>query len=78
MDAVGIDAQRALAVHREHGGVDDGGVGKAAVAHLWIDADGAGRFAPRGSGQRVVHLDWIHGHVFSSGDVVALAGVPGN
>jgi len=38
------------AVHCEHGGMDDGGTGTAALADPWIDAHGAGNLAACGAG----------------------------
>src|SRR4029077_18093105 len=66
MDAVDFNDQRAFAVYREHRGMDDRGIGPPAVADLWIDAHGAGSFAARRRGQRVVHADWIYGDVHSA------------
>src|SRR5438128_11524507 len=42
VDAVATDDFDSHAVHREHGGMDDGGARPAAVADLWIDANGMG------------------------------------
>src|SRR4029077_13895291 len=78
MDAVDSDDQRALAVHREHGGMDDGGAGETAMADLWADAHVARNFAACGSRECVVHADWIHGNVYRAGDAVAFPGVPGD
>src|ERR1700675_1009466 len=76
VDAVDPDGQRAFAVHREHRGLDDRGAGPTAMVDLWSAADGARCFATRGSGQRVVHVDWIHGDVYGAGECVAVSGLP--
>ena len=67
-----------LPLHREHGGMDDGGIGPAAVADLRADADVGGRVAERCRGERVVHADRIHGNVRRAGDSVAVSGVARN
>jgi cytochrome d ubiquinol oxidase subunit I len=47
-DAVAADAGGAAAVHRQHGWMDDGRAGKAAVGDLRADAHRRGRIAARG------------------------------
>ncbi len=76
MDALGADALRAAAVYCEHGGMDDCGIGTAALADSWVDAHGAGNLAARGGGECVVHADRVHGVVHGSGDPVAVPVLP--
>src|SRR5229473_677121 len=57
MDALDANAVRAAAVYCEHGGMDDRGIGAAALADLWIDAHGTGDLAPCGGGKCVVYAD---------------------
>ena len=76
VDALDADALRAAAVHCEHGGMDDCGIGAAALVDPWIDAHGAGNLAACGGGECVVHADRVHGVVYRSGDPVAVPVLP--
>ena len=78
MDALDADAVRAAAVYCEHGGMDDRGIGTAALADLWIDAHGAGNLAARGGGKCVVYADRVYGVVHRTGDPMAVPVLPRN
>src|SRR5208283_1729574 len=68
----------AISIYRQHGWLDYGGSGPAALADLWLDAHARRCVAARLGGQRAVHPDRIHGHVRSVGDPVSAAGIPGD
>src|SRR5262245_5167876 len=78
LDAVDFDAVRAFAVHCEHRGMDDGGNRAAAVADLWVDADGAWGFATSGRGKCMVHTDRVYGSLHGAGDFVVRPDWAGN
>src|SRR5712671_7674302 len=78
MDALDADVVRAAAVYCQHSGMDDRGIGAAALADSWIDAHGAGNLAARGGGECVVHADRVYGLVHRTGDPLAVPVLPRN
>src|SRR5712692_1388742 len=72
VDVVDADGLRAVAVYRQHGGMDDRGTRTPALAHLWIDAHRPGHLSARGRRQCLVHADWLHGDVRGAVDPLAV------
>src|ERR1019366_1366424 len=73
MDAVGVDAFRAPAVHCKHNGVDDGRTGAAAVADLSIDADRDRYFTASVRRKWPFHAHWVYGDVRAIVDLVPIS-----
>ncbi len=67
-----LDAQLSVSLHRQHGGLDDGGAGAAALAGLWIDAHGGRGFDARFGGQRLVHAARFYGDVHGAFDALSV------
>src|SRR5260370_26745484 len=60
---MGADVAGAVSLYRNDRGVDEGGAGAAAVAGLWTDADGRGKFTASFGRERTIHAARVHGHV---------------
>ena len=67
---VGAAVEFPAALHCEYCGMDDGGVGTAALVDLRADADERGLLEHGLGEQRVVYADWLHGALHAAGPAV--------
>src|ERR1043166_10235876 len=78
LDAMALDAQFSISLHRQHRRLDDSGIGAATLAGLWVDAHGSRSFDARFGGQRVVHAARFYGNVHGAFDALPVFDVARN
>src|SRR5579864_1053683 len=78
LDVVDSSARPAVPLHCQHSRVDDGRTGPAAVAGLWINANGGRIFEDGFGGEWNVYAVGILGHVHGAWDSVFVSSAPGN